>query len=201
MFEAMAQLVLGDHFGGRTFDPPQGPAGYARVLAPHRKPFATKDGYLCVLMYNDKQWQNFFSLIGQEETYRNDARFNSHVKRSHHIAELNEFVAQQMTQRTTAEWLPALQAADIPVAAMNSLDELLEDEHFSRTGFIRRTMHPSEGPVSDTAVPTQWSRSAPSEPRPAPRLGEHSAEILREAGYTDEQLAALFASGVTAGPR
>ena len=201
MFEAMAQLVLGDHFGGRTFDPPQGPAGYARVLAPHRKPFATKDGYLCVLMYNDKQWQNFFSLIGQEETYRNDARFNSHVKRSHHIAELNEFVAQQMTQRTTAEWLPALQAADIPVAAMNSLDELLEDEHFARTGFIRRTMHPSEGPVSDTAVPTQWSRSAPSEPRPAPRLGEHSAEILREAGYTDEQLAALFASGVTAGPR
>ena len=63
MFECMSQMVLGDHLGGRTFDPPLGPSGYARVLAPERRPFRTRDGYVCVLMYNDKQWQSFFRLI------------------------------------------------------------------------------------------------------------------------------------------
>ena len=59
MFEGMAHMTLGDHLGGATFDPPLGPAGYARLLAPHRRPYATADGYLCLLIYNDKHWRNF----------------------------------------------------------------------------------------------------------------------------------------------
>ena len=66
MFEGMAHMTLGDHLGGATFDPPLGPAGYARLLAPHRRPYATADGYLCLLIYNDKHWRNF-ALIGQPE--------------------------------------------------------------------------------------------------------------------------------------
>src|SRR6267154_1282559 len=62
MFETLAQFVLGDHMGGRTFDPPLGPPGYVRLL--HRQPYRTSDGYICVLVYTDKQWQAFFRLIG-----------------------------------------------------------------------------------------------------------------------------------------
>ena len=58
MFEAAAQFVLGDHLGGLTFEPPIGDAGYARLLTPHRRPYATRDGYLCLLIYNDKQWRS-----------------------------------------------------------------------------------------------------------------------------------------------
>jgi hypothetical protein len=60
MFEGMAHMVLGDHLGGHSFEPPLGPTGYARLLAPHRRPYATADGYICLLIYNDKHWRNFF---------------------------------------------------------------------------------------------------------------------------------------------
>ena len=82
MFEGMAHMTLGDHLGGATFDPPLGPAGYARLLAPHRRPYATADGYLCLLIYNDKHWRNFFALIGQPEL-ADDPRFRSHGARAH----------------------------------------------------------------------------------------------------------------------
>ena len=80
MFEGMAHMTLGDHLGGATFDPPLGPA-YARLLAPHRRPYATTDGYLCLLIYNDKHWRNFFALIGQPEL-ADDPRFRSHGARA-----------------------------------------------------------------------------------------------------------------------
>ncbi|HKA39336.1 MAG TPA: CoA transferase, partial [Burkholderiales bacterium] len=57
MFETVTHMVLGDHMGGRTFDPPMEPYRYERMLAPHRTPYATKDGYVCVLVYNDKHWR------------------------------------------------------------------------------------------------------------------------------------------------
>ena len=65
MFEAIAEMVLEDHMGGRTFEPPTGPSGYDRVLAEGRRPYRTQDGYLCVLIYNDRQWERFFSIVGK----------------------------------------------------------------------------------------------------------------------------------------
>ncbi len=200
MFEAMAQMILGDHFGGKTFEPPLGAAGYARVLAPHRKPFATRDGFLCVLIYNDKQWQAFFRLIGREDMYRDDARFSSHSSRAQHTAEVNEFVAGQIKTRTTDEWLTALTGADIPVSRMNSIDDLLDDPHFAATGFIRQAKHPSEGAIRTTAVPTQWSASSPEPQCQAPRLGEHSVEVLRALHFSQEEIDSMLASGATGAP-
>ena len=200
MFETMAQLILGDHFGGKTFEPPLGPAGYARVLAPHRKPFATRDGFLCLLIYNDKQWQAFFRLIGREDLYRDDPRFSSHTHRAQHIAEVNEFVAGQIKTRTTAEWLNALTEADIPVSVMNSIDDLMDDPHLAATHFIGQSEHPSEGAIRTTAVPTQWSASAPEFQCHAPRLGENSIEVLRALRYTQDEIDAMLASGATGAP-
>lgn len=67
MFETAVEMVLGDHLGGMTFDPPLGPAGYARSLSKYRQPFRTKDGYVCLMVYSDAQWQRFFKFIGKEE--------------------------------------------------------------------------------------------------------------------------------------
>jgi crotonobetainyl-CoA:carnitine CoA-transferase CaiB-like acyl-CoA transferase len=74
MFEALSQFVMGDHLGGHSFEPPLGPTGYARLLAPHRKPYATADGHLSVLIYNDKHWQAFFDVIGRPELRASLAR-------------------------------------------------------------------------------------------------------------------------------
>ncbi len=200
MFECMSQMVLGDHLGGRTFEPPLGPSGYARVLAPERRPFRTRDGYVCVLMYNDKQWQNFFSLIGREDLFRDDPRFNSHENRSAHIAEANAFVAGEMLKRSTAEWLTALNETDIPCAPMNSIDDVIDDEHLNRTGFVHEETHPSEGTLRTTGAATQWSGTPTAAQCGAPRLGEHGVEVLRAAGYSDDEIRTLTASGVTSMP-
>ncbi len=197
MFECMSQMILGDHFGGRSFDPPVGAAGYARVLAPQRKPFRTRDGYVCVLMYNDKQWQSFFRLIGRDDLYLDDPRFNSHENRSARIDEVNAFVAAEMLKRTTGDWLTALMAADIPAARMNSIDDLIDDEHLTGTGFVGLEEHPSEGTLRTTRAATRWSRTPPAPQCAAPRLGEHGAEVLRAAGYSDDEIHTLAAAGVT----
>jgi len=200
MFETMAQFVLGDHLGGRVFDPPLGPPGYARVLARHRAPYATSDGHLCALVYNDKQWRGFFAIIGKSEMLERDDRFRSHANRARHIDEVYAFVAQEMRTRTTAEWIRLFDEADIPYMTMNSLDALIDDPHLAQSGFFQPMAHPSEGAIRITGVPTAWSRTTPEPPRPAPRLGEHGAAILREAGYSDDEIAALAASGATVLP-
>src|SRR6185312_5095066 len=67
MFEHLLQIVLGEHLGGYTFEPQVGEAGYERMLAPERRPYPTSDGYVCALIYNDKQWAAFFKVIGRPE--------------------------------------------------------------------------------------------------------------------------------------
>ncbi|QRF61194.1 CaiB/BaiF CoA-transferase family protein [Variovorax paradoxus] len=197
MFETMAQFVLGDHMGGQTFEPPLGPAGYARLLNEQRRPYATRDGHLCVLIYNDKQWKTFFGLIGRAQAMEDDPRFSSIGARTEHIGELYQLVGEAMRTRTSAEWTALLEAADIPVMPMHTLESLLDDPHLAAVGFFETVEHPSEGRMRSMAIPTRWSGSPPSVSRHAPRLGEHSAEVLAEAGYSAAQIAAMAAQGAT----
>ena len=190
MFEHLLQIVLGEHLGGYTFEPKHGDAGYARMLAPDRRPYETKDGYVCALIYNDKQWRAFFSLIGEPEML-SSPEYATQEARSRNYGRAYAFVAEQMKKRTTAEWLEALERADIPVQRMNTLEDIVADPHLAATGYFRTVEHPSEGRIRSMAVPSEWSESKPEYRRHAPRLGEHTAEVLREAGLAQEQIAAL----------
>ena len=196
MFEGMAHMVLGDHLGGATFEPPLGPTGYTRLLAAHRRPYATADGYLCLLIYNDKHWRNFFALIGRPELEQ-DPRFCTHTARAQHIDEAYAFVADIMRTRSSAEWLAALTQADIPASHLYSVDDLIKDQHLQATGFIHEQQHPTEGPLRTPAPLGRYERTPTTIRRPAPRLGEHSREILREAGCTDSEIDALIAARAT----
>jgi crotonobetainyl-CoA:carnitine CoA-transferase CaiB-like acyl-CoA transferase len=193
MFEHLLQIVLGEHLGGYTFDPQEGDAGYARMLAPDRRPYATKDGYVCALIYNDKQWKAFFEVLGRPEMLH-DEKYSSQASRSRNYAEAYAFVAEQMKTRSTAEWIAALEAADIPVQRMNSLADIVADPHLAATGFFRSVEHPTEGRIRSMAVPSEWSESAPRYRRHAPRLGEHTREVLREAGLSEEKIEQLIES-------
>ncbi len=190
MFEHLLQIVLGEHLGGYTFEPQVGEAGYARMLAPDRRPYETKDGYVCALIYNDKQWHAFFSVIEKPEKMA-EPEFASQEARSRNYARAYAFVAGEMKKRTTAEWLEALERADIPVQRMNSLEDIVADPHLAATGYFRSVEHPSEGPIRSMAVPSEWSQSKPEYRRHAPRLGEHTAEVLREVGVDEGNIAEL----------
>ena len=195
MFESMAQVVLADHMFGRTFVPPLGEAGYGRILSPSRHPYRTADGWLCVLIYNDRQWQSFFGLVGREDM-ASDPRYGSMRGRNEHIDELYAMVAQTLQSRTTAEWIAALQSVDIPAGPMNTLDSLMDDPHLAAVGFFETTEHPSEGFINTLRLPAIWSKSVPRPTRPAPNLGEHNREILGESGFSNEEIESLVSAGV-----
>jgi crotonobetainyl-CoA:carnitine CoA-transferase CaiB-like acyl-CoA transferase len=194
MFEHLLQIVLGEHLGGYTFEPQLGEAGYARMLAPDRRPYRTRDGYVCALIYNDKQWKAFLDVIGEPELFLSK-EYCSQEARSRNYGTAYAMVAKEMQKRTTDEWIAALERADIPVQRMNSIDDIVADPHLAATGYFRSVEHPTEGTIKSMAVPSEWSESPPAYRRHAPRLGEHTREVLREAGYTTERVEDLIATG------
>ncbi len=198
MFETMAQFVLGDHMGGRTFDPPLGGMGYSRLMARHRRPYETKDGHICVVVYTDRHWRAFFELVGRGDAVDRDPRLGDIATRTRHIAELYSLVADELRQRTTAEWLAALTGADIPAMPLHSPESLLEDPHLRAVGFFRTVDHPTEGRLTEMRPPVRWSTAGRTDHNPAPRLGEHTEALLREAGYAEADIRRWLADGIAA---
>lgn len=197
MFETMAQMVLGDHLGGRTFEPAQGPAGYARLLVPYRRPYATADGYISVLIYNDKHWAWFFRLIGREDLL-GDERYATHTARAENIDAAYRLVSDALSSNTSRYWLEALNGADIPAAPLYGLDDLIGDPHLEAVRAVQTLAHPSEGRIRTPAPAGRYGARPLRVRRPAPRLGEHTREILQEAGLDDALIDDLLARGVAA---
>jgi len=197
MFETMVEYVTGDHMAGLTYEPPAGPSGYARLLARERRPYATSDGHICAVVYNDNHWRSFLQLIGRTDIWENDARFHNIANRTRHIDEVYGFLAGIIRTRRSVEWLELLERADIPVMPMHDMDTLLQDPHLEAIGFFSTVEHPSAGKIRSMAIPGRWSESEPAITRHAPELGEHSTEILREAGYDDAAIEQMLNSGVT----
>lgn len=194
MFETFAHFVMGDHLYGHTFVPPLEDWGYARMMNPQRRPYRTLDGYIGVQVYNDKHWTRFFDVSGHSEM-KADPRFADIHGRTQHIAELYDFLAQTFETRTTAEWVALLTEADIPIIEMNTPQTLLTNPHMQAVGFFREEMHPSEGPTLGLGIAQTWSEAQPEVRLPAPRLGEHTADVLRDYGLPPDQVQALLASG------
>ncbi len=199
MFEHLLQLVLGDHLGGYTFEPQLGEPGYHRILAPDRRPYETRDGYVCALIYNDKQWKAFFDILGKPEIF-SLPEFSTQEARSKNYNRAYAMVAEEMKKRTTAQWVEALGRADIPVQSMNSIDDIVADPHLAAIGYLGVVEHPTEGRIKSLAVPSEWSESRPEYRRHAPRLGEHTREVLREAGLPEEEINSLLQCGAAKEP-
>ena len=197
MFETMAQHVLGDHFGGNTFEPPLGPPGYLRTLNKQRRPYRTRDGHVCVIIYTDKHWKSFLSLVGKGELYQADPRLHDIGARTVHANELYGLISDHMPQRTTAQWLADLDAADIPAAPLHTLDSVFEDPHLLATGTLAYAEHATEGAIREVRPAGQWSLTPPAIRSRAPRLGQHSADVLRDAGLSAHEIEGLVASRAT----
>jgi crotonobetainyl-CoA:carnitine CoA-transferase CaiB-like acyl-CoA transferase len=168
MFETLVSFSLFEHMGGRTFVPGEGEMGYTRVLSPHRRPYATRDGFIALLPYTDAQWSRFFALAGRPKLAA-DARFASAGARARHFDELYGALADIVVTRGTAEWLALLAPADIPHSPVNGLEDLFDDPHLKATGFFQQMPHPTEGEMNVPSIPVRFSRTPGTIRHLAPR--------------------------------
>jgi crotonobetainyl-CoA:carnitine CoA-transferase CaiB-like acyl-CoA transferase len=178
MFETMASFMLVEHANGALFDPALGPAFYPRVVAPNRKPYRTKDGYVAALIYNDKHWALFVDAVKPVWASADLAVLEN---RAQQIDRIYGLLAETFLERTTQDWLTLLERLGIPAAPLRTPDELLGDPHLNEVGFFE-TVESPRGAVRFPGVPTWFSATPGKVAGPTPELGEHTDELLSELG-------------------
>jgi len=193
MLETMTSFLLTEHFANGVYADQQGGIGYKRQLV-RRGPYRTADGHMAALPYSRQNWTSFFGAVGRPDLAA-DPRVTDDAKRSESIAELYEILTEILPTRTTAQWMALFEKLDIPAARMNRVDDLLTDPHLAAVDFFQEMRHPSEGPIRVPGIPVRIDGEAGAVKRLAPRLGEHTREILAEAGLNPDEIDALCRSG------
>jgi len=200
MFENLAKFVLEEHMYLKTFEPPLGEMGDPRLLDALNKPLPTRDGWISLSANTDEQAFGLFDAIGRPEL-KSDPRFSSVQARFANVKEYFRIRAEALKTRTTGEWLELLERADVPAMPYHTLDSLMEDPHLREVGFFEVRDHPTEGRTRSMRLPNKWSSGTRREWSAAPKLGQHSVEILKEAGYDNAAIESMIAAGATADGR
>jgi crotonobetainyl-CoA:carnitine CoA-transferase CaiB-like acyl-CoA transferase len=190
MLETTLGFLLVEHLYWGTLSEPERGLGYPRMLTPHRRPYPTKDGFISVIASSDAQYARLLTALGRPELI-DDPRFASMAGRALNIDAVLSVLTEGLRTRTTAEWLTILTEADIPCGNAARLGDLFSDDYLRDTGFFQPMRHPTEGAVTVPAIAPAFSASPPTVRRLWPALGEHTCEILREAGLTDAEIEAI----------
>jgi len=196
MFETMVSFVMAEHIWGEVFEPPLGKAGYTRLMSHHRKPYKTKDGYIAVLPYMNNHWKTFCEKAGRQDLIDDD-RFKNLSSRVENIDDTYAETGKILSTKTTQEWLDIFADTKVPVIVVNSLDDLFTDPHLEAVGFWQEFDHPTEGKLKMPGFPAKFSETPATIRKHAPNFGEHSIEILAEAGFDEETINEMIESKAT----
>ena len=197
MFETVASFNLVEHIGAHAYEPAIGPSGWMRVLSPFRKPFATKDGHMCLMPYSNQNWKDFFAFIGEPE-WADDPRFATFPLRAQHTDLIYGIVERVAVKFTNAEWIAFCDRASIPAMPVLSVEDLFEDAHMQAVGMFDIDTHPHDGPYKRVRPPVRYSATPPQMRRHSPMLGEHTREVLAEVGYSEAEVTEIAGAPKTA---
>jgi formyl-CoA transferase len=195
MLETMTAFVLTEHLGGLAFDPAPAPPGYARLLEGGRKPAPTKDGWIALLPYSAGHWRAFFNAAGRPQIGEELAH-EDRALRNQNNARLYAEMRETTKTRTTAEWMTICDDCDIPATPIYALAELIDHPQLNAVGLFAIEEHPSEGSIRTVRPATKFAATPAAIRTQAPLHGQHTDEILREAGFGDAEIAALHTPAI-----
>jgi crotonobetainyl-CoA:carnitine CoA-transferase CaiB-like acyl-CoA transferase len=175
MFEAFASFMMKEHLDARTFDPPNGDAGYGRQVDPNRQPFPTTDGWISIVPYVPQHFPHVIGLLGDPEM-AGEERFRDTANILAAGPELYGRIAELTAQKTTAECVEILRGANIPCMPAIDLDHVIDDPHLRASGFFEQGEHPSEGALFQMRDPNRFSEWDGTVRGHAPRLGEQGGD-------------------------
>ncbi|MDT2024031.1 CoA transferase [Methylocella sp. CPCC 101449] len=198
MMETLAAFVLQEHLGGATFRPARGESGDSRILAPDNLPIATADGWVSVTCNTDPQVHAFLKAVGRQELL-DDPRFKTVAARFAASKDWFAMRADALKHQPTAYWLRVLTEAGVPVMPCHSIESLLEDPHLVTTGLLQHRDHPVEGPIIDVASAVRFDGQASATGFSAQTSGQDTHAVLQELGFGEDDIEALFQSGVIGG--
>ena len=168
--------------------------GSAHPLNAPYQAIQTADGWINIGAANQINWERLTELIEMPKL-KQDARFESNNQRMANRAELIDELNAVFLKRTTAEWLNILEAGDVPAGPILSIDEMHRDPQTLAREMITQTHHPLAGEVKTLGLPVKFSETPGAVRRPAALLGEHTTEVLREAGYSTRDIRSMIEAG------
>ena len=172
-----------------------GATGSAHVLSAPYQAFHARDGWINIGGANQSNWERIATVLGHPE-WRDDPRFRTNSDRMAHLPELARLMNEVLGTRTRAEWMEAFDAAGVPVGPVHSIGEALNHPQTLARGMVVDLEHPQAGPTKALGCPIHFSETQTSVTRPAPLLGEHTRELLRDYGYGDADIDRFVADGV-----
>jgi len=198
MLETLTAFVLAEHLGGLTFRGSSVRAGYPRLLAGGRKPVRTQDGWMSMLPYTGQHWKAFFLAVGRPDLAAQYAVADRQA-RNRHIQALYAQLQALAPTKTTAAWMRLCQRLDIPATPIYALDDLPTHPHLKAVGLLQDAEHPTEGAIRQVRPTTLFSATPANIYRQAPTIGQHTTQVLREAGLDVARIADLKKRGVIRG--
>ncbi len=195
MFETLVSFMMTEHLAGQTFVDAGLPGGYTRLLTGGRKPLKTQDGYVAILPYTAKHWTKFFEATGRGDLAAEYCVDNRQA-RSDNIPLMYRALADIAGERTTAQLMAICADMDIPATLIYGIDDLMAHPQLQAISMFQTMEHPQAGTIRYVNPATKFAATPASVRLPAPALGQHTQEVLGEAGYTEEQCASLLADGV-----
>ena len=165
-----------------------------RRNAPHGA-FRVKDGYIAIAADSAHFWKRFCQIL-ELESLLDDPRFKTNAERVANKHLLQEVVEAVTITRQGRYWLEKLEAAEIPCGPVNTYAEVFTDPHVLAREMLTEVQHPVAGPVRMTGINVKLTKTPGALRLPAPTLGQHTSEVLRTLGYTDEAIDNLKTAGV-----
>jgi crotonobetainyl-CoA:carnitine CoA-transferase CaiB-like acyl-CoA transferase len=190
MFEVMVAFNLNEHLSGATFGDNTN-TGYQRTMTPNRRPYRTADGWIGVLPYTPAHWTKVLTEIGLGHI-PNEPWFKDPTERSRNFDRLYGYLADALPHRTSADWLTTFARLDVPNGPVRSVNDLLDDPHLAAVGMFTPDFATPTKVQASLRPATTFDGIATAPNRPPPRLGEHTADVLKAAGCTDADIAAVL---------